>query len=237
MKGIIQKNHLMIPLYHGTFTLFLDSIVKHGLGGANPMKDWNVLELAREILVLSEKHLIKSNIYINLHGSFRRMIRQQPGKMNWQHGDTYLSPVKQTAIRYAANMRFGSELLTYTLDFLEELVRHEVPGVKDDIYQRFPQAFRVLDLSCAPILIEANGVPDSALAGEDGGHASVNLRVIDDVLRNHPGYADALIGQNNFRLRQPIPVEALRFWLMNVSRWDRYSPEIALYEINISPGD
>lgn len=199
------------------------------------MKDWNVLELAREVDVLSEKHLSNNQVFLNRHMSFRRMIRQQTGTMNWQHGDAYLSPAKQTAIRYAANKRLGSELLTYTLDLLEELVRHEVPGVRDDMYQRFPQAFRVLDLSCSPILIEANGVAASALAGEDGGDASVNLRVIDDALRNHPDNADMFIGQKNFRLRRSIPAEALRFWLMNVSRYDPIFPEITLYDINVVP--
>lgn len=235
MKGIVQNNRLVIPLYHGTSTLFLDSIVKHGLGGANLMKDWNVLELAREVEVLSEKHISKTKVFLNCHMSFRRMIRQETGTMNWQHGDTYLSPAKQTAIRYAADKRFGSELLTYTLKFLEELVRHEVPGIRDDLYQRFPQAYHVLDLSCSPILIEANGVPVFSLAGEDGGDASGNLRVIDDALRNHPDNVDMFIGQKNFRLRRSIPVEALRFWLMNVSRYDPIFPEITLYDINVVP--
>ena len=215
----------------GTSTLFLDSIVKHGLGGANPISDWNVVELAREILELSQEHISKSDMFARRGDSFRRMTEQIAGTTNWQHGDTYVSPVKHTAIRYVANKRLGSELLTYTLDFLEELVRYEVPGVKDSLYRRFPQAFRVLDLSCSPILLEASGVPVSWLIGEDGSDASSNLKRIDDAYHNHPDIADAIIQQENFRLRQPIPINKLRIWLVNISKFDPILPKVTLYEL------
>jgi len=36
-------------LYHGTLSLFLDGIIKNGLGGMNPISEWKNLDLAREI--------------------------------------------------------------------------------------------------------------------------------------------------------------------------------------------
>ncbi len=58
--------------------------------------------------------------------------------------DTYLSPSSATAVRYAVNKRFGSELLSYTLDFLDELVRRKVPGIVDGLYQRYPHIYDLL---------------------------------------------------------------------------------------------
>ena len=58
MTEIIQNGRLSIPLYHGTSTLFVDSIANHGLGGMNPVKEWSLLELAKEVLLLSEGEIL-----------------------------------------------------------------------------------------------------------------------------------------------------------------------------------
>ena len=58
MTEIIQNGRLSIPLYHGTPTLFVDSIANHGLGGMNPVKEWSLLELAKEVLLLSEGEIL-----------------------------------------------------------------------------------------------------------------------------------------------------------------------------------
>ena len=116
MKRTIHNDRLLIPLYHGTSTLFLDSVVKHGLGGINPMKDWNVLELAKEILILSEKHLTMSETFSAHHTPLRKMTEQEAGTINWQHGDTYVFPAKQTAIRYATSKRLAVDRIDWTAE-------------------------------------------------------------------------------------------------------------------------
>ena len=40
-----SRDQLTIDLFHGTSSLFLDSILSHGLGGINPVKDWKILEI------------------------------------------------------------------------------------------------------------------------------------------------------------------------------------------------
>lgn len=56
MNDIFDKNgRLLIDLYPGTSTLFLDSIIGNGLGAVNPMKEWGILELAREVGYLSDQ--------------------------------------------------------------------------------------------------------------------------------------------------------------------------------------
>lgn len=115
------KDELPIPLYHGTSSLFLGSIIRSGLGGLNPIAEWHLLEFARLIYPLVEKHVSTRDDFVVKAQTFRFMVEQKSAAMNFQHGDTYLSPSLSTAVRYAVNKRYGSELLTYTLDFLAEL--------------------------------------------------------------------------------------------------------------------
>jgi len=110
-----------IPLYHGTSTLFLKDILELGLGGKNPLKEWRVLEFAEKIWPLVENSLADDVQLAQKIQTFGKMVEQTSGEMNFQHGDTYLTPEASTAMRYAINKRYGSELLTYTLDFLCKL--------------------------------------------------------------------------------------------------------------------
>lgn len=111
-------NSLPIPLYHGTSTLFLDGILRTGLGGLNPIAEWRVLEFAKAIHPLVTQYLSQDERWMVKAQSFGFMVDQKSAHMNFQHGDTYLSPALETAARYAIDKRYGSELLTYGLEFL-----------------------------------------------------------------------------------------------------------------------
>lgn len=45
-----------VTLYHGTSSIFLPSILENGLGGINAVKEWGILELAREIFPYVEEN-------------------------------------------------------------------------------------------------------------------------------------------------------------------------------------
>ncbi len=111
------------------------------------------------------------------------MVDQVAAAMNFQHGETYLSAASDTAVRYAVNKRVGSELISYTLDFLQELLRHRVPGIRDDLYKEYPLVFNLLNISAAPILVELTSVSTEDLAAEDGGDATSTLECIPRWLR------------------------------------------------------
>lgn len=231
MTQVTNNDRLIIPLYHGTTTLFLDSIVQHGLGGTNPIENWNVLRLSIETLQLSEVYLDKSARLTPEFESFRRMTKQEPGTFNWQHGDTYVSPCKETAIRYATSARFGSELLSHTLYYLERLSWQDVPEVRENLQERYPEVLNLLNLSSAPILVEVNDIRIAALSGEDGGDALENLERIDEAMQKFPEIYGTLIQQYNFRLRHAISVDSLRVWLISVVDWHSVFPNVTLYEV------
>lgn len=229
---IVLPTNLPIPLYHGTSSLFLQGIIRSGLGGANPLADWKVLEFARLIYPLVEKHLSAQEDFMVKSQSFRFMVEQKSASSNFQHGETYLSPTLSTAVRYAANKRLGSELLTYTLDFLSELIRLKVPGLSDKLYQDYPQILEKLDISAAPLLIQAENVDPAALVAENGGDAALVLKHVLETVRSSPENYDLLLQQSNFRLRRPVPAAQLRIWLINVVRWDPFAPTYSLYSLS-----
>ncbi len=226
---------LTVPLYHGTSTVFLDGIAAHGLGGRDPVRDWHLLDLAREVWHLAQVHLQDTQVYRCRQASFANMTEQHTGHWNWQHGDTYLSPARSTAIRYATNKRFGSELLTYTLEFLDELIRADVPGVRSDLFGRFPDVFNLLNVSVAPVLVEARNVPIGAL-GTEGGRDDIEtlMERLESVARGE--LSDVVLQQSNFRLRQRVELENLRVSLICVLQWNALSPRIRLYEIDVAQG-
>lgn len=234
MEDIIQNGRLLVPLYHGTSTVFVNGISQYGLAGRNPVKDWNLLCLASEVLALSETHLRDTHLYRVSSGSFAKMANQETGNWNWQHGDTYMSPAESTAIRYAIGKRFGSELLTYTIDFLEELYRREVPGVADELYRRYPDVFGIMEACPSPILIEASNIAIRSKRSENGTDPSSNLKHMSDVLINGDEDKELLLQQTNFRLTEPVPTQHLRFWLINVLQWHHLRPSYKLYKLTLS---
>ena len=215
---------LPAPLYHGTSTLFLSGIADSGLGGNNPIAELKVLDFARALIPLVDEHLSKDEKWMIRAQSFRFMGQQLNASMNFQHGDTYLSISSETSIRYAVNKKYGSELLTYSIEFLQELLNRGIKGLADNMYYQFPQIFRFLDISCAPILIEAKRVPESALVAENGGDAKHNIDIIRALLNGEKKMTSRQLSQLNFRLTTPIPLADLTFWLIDVHEWNSFKP-------------
>jgi hypothetical protein len=137
---IDAENRLTIDLYHWTSSLFLDTIVQNGLGAINPVMEWNLLELSKEVYKLSEEFLKETTYFMISSDSFKRMAEQKPSTgFNFQHGDTYLSASRYTAANYAINKRYGSEILTYTIDFLQQLLKLDIPYVIQNYLRNIPK--------------------------------------------------------------------------------------------------
>jgi hypothetical protein len=228
---MMNSPELSVPLYHGTSTLFLDGILAHGLGAANPISDLRLLDFITDIRPLLDAHLASTTIYQARSGSFALMAAQASRGLNFQHGHSYLSPSPETAIRYAANKRYGSELLTYTLDFLQALLDHEVPTVADQLFSRYPSIFACLDISPAPVLIRAERVPVQSLLTENGQSPDEHVKRISELCRTFPDHFDVLTQQLNFRLVQPLLPQQTKAWLINVTKWHPLKPSYTLYQL------
>lgn len=227
--------NLEFPLYHGTCTLFLERIAQHGLGGWDPIKEWRVLECLRKVLPIAEKHAGRSEIIRSHIGNARSMAEQVNAGLNFQHGSVYLSPSKETAVRYACGKKKGSELISRVVLLIEELVRLDIAEVKKDLYQEFPEVFHLQDIDAAPVLIQVNHVSMDNLLSERGESPEDNLEKIRGLQVRIPDSWEQISQQLNFRLIRPIPANELSVNLIAVRRWQQFSIDYALMPIPLAP--
>jgi hypothetical protein len=224
------NNILPIPLYHGTSTLFLDSIIEKGLGGANPVQELKLMELCKEVYKFSEEHLKGTKLFEVSGQVLQRMSEQSNiGAFNWQHGHVYLSPSQQTAVNYAISKEFGSELLTYTIMFLKELILLEVPYVINDMYKKYRKVFGMINARASPLLIKINEIYTTSLTTEHGDDCSNSIKEIDELMNLEDHTRQMFLQQTNFRLITPIPT--LDIFLINIKEWKEWSPSYNLYRI------
>lgn len=232
MQLFDKEKKLTIDLFHGTSTLFLDSIIQNGLGGVNPVIDWKLLELSKEVYELSEKHLQGTELFNRSSFSFKQMSEQsKSGSFNFQHGNSYLSPSQQTASNYAINKEFGSEMLTYTILFLKELLSRDIPYVKNELFRKFPKVFRVIESKPSPLIIQVKNVSASSLLDEHGNDPQNNFELLQECIDKDGEIFDLLSQQTNFRLIKAVPKNNLKFWIINVQNYDMWDHQYNLYEI------
>lgn len=229
---ITKDNKLSIDLYHGTSTLFLDSIIENGLGGINPVKEWNLLELSKEVYALSEEYLKETKLFQVSSSSFKCMTEQTSGgSFNYQHGDTYLSPSKTTAVRYAIGKPYGSEILSYTIDFLKELLGLDIEYVNADLFRKHQKIFELLDSNPSPLLIQVKNIHVESLLSEQGDDPKFNLDRLKQYMSEGQELFNGIAQQTNFRLINPVQIDNLNFWFINVSKWHPLKPQYNFYEI------
>jgi hypothetical protein len=240
-QKITKDGKLTIPLFHGTSTIFLESIIENGLGGRNPIKDLNLFELANEVYTLSEKYLKDTELYEVSYGSFELMIKQNTGtalSMNFQHGDTYVTPSQKTAVRYVMGdketrpehkqQEYGSEFLTYTLWFMMEIIKKNISEVEDNLIKRFPKVYNLLKSTPSPIIVEMKEIPIDHLLSEDGKDPDKTLKQIQSFFdKDMP----ELCQQSNFRLKQPVPTSELKFWMINDQQYVKETDTFKLFRI------
>lgn len=226
-------NRLTIDLYHGTSTLFLDSIVQNGLGAVNPVKEWNLIELSKEVYKLSEEFLKDTPFFKISSYSFKRMTEQEPSTgFNFQHGDTYLSASRYTAANYAINKRYGSEILTYTIDFLKGLLQLDIPYVKNELFNKHSKIYGLIESAPSPLLIHVKNVSIDSLISEHGEKPDRNLKRIRESIEEFPNILETALQQINFRLIHPVNIKDLDFFLINVQKFDPIKSMYNFYKIH-----
>ncbi len=140
-ESVVIDGVLRLPLYHGTSTLWMDSIRKNGLGGAMPR-----LEEVRALLGIINEHIPPERKDVMLE----MMVNQEQGSMNWQHGQVYFSLAFEDAKNYALSNSFGSEILSECVKSAEEF----------DLLSLLPQWLCELrDEPKSPIVLKVGGVP------------------------------------------------------------------------------
>lgn len=117
---MIRNGRLTIPLFHGTSTLFYESIVESGLGVRDVIEELGIRRAAG-ILVKLCAELGFPPEWLSEISACARVAENPTGQthshdsgFNFRYGGTCLSPSRATAVAYARLYGCGSEGLTYT---------------------------------------------------------------------------------------------------------------------------
>jgi len=199
-----------VIFYHGTNTVFIEYIKKHGLGG------YDIVKESRGIELLSKLHEIAENVdgekYMDFGSGLLRLsvtgiLLQTPGDtMNWQHGSVYITPSINRALRYACINELGSELFTYiyhVYNFLSE------QGVKEvlELMNNYPLVKEIIFKKGDPIVIEFHNLIEEDLLSEGGENPMSRLKELDVVINSNDNKDD--LDDFGFRLKKIIPFDQL----------------------------
>jgi hypothetical protein len=210
---LVVDGKLSVPLFHGTSSLFYDSILETGLGGRNVVRHLGLRAIAQKILTYEEQLAIvpawafEKRLLLEIAQDPSSQTPAVHGGFSFRYGSTCVTPSKQTAARYALLNR-GSEALAGTLRVLEALL-DQLPKLTVD--EQFSKVLAFSSRSRIPILIEAHDVPEMFLRAEQGGPRGPVLEFIESALSDPEDY-DTTVLQANFELLRPIPASQLQFY-------------------------
>lgn len=213
---------MIFKYFHGTSTIFLDSIKRHGLGTINPNIELRNLDVLKFLFDLCEIHIPNNSRHQELRGTSLAMVHQGTNELvdelgntmnlHYRHDGIYVSLSRIRAATYSVLNKYGSEILERCIQ-LYQLLRNE--GIEVEIPSEIDLFnFRqYLDIETKPIMIEVRGVPDEDLEKEDGKTAK---EALDFLRREIPKMSQKqefeFLQYCNFKLLKPIQVEQLRFY-------------------------
>lgn len=218
--------------YHGTSSIFLDSIAEFGLGGINPNLKYKNLELLKYLSEQSEIHLINNAEYLKSREPILAMAQQTDLEIdnpngdnvffNYRHDGIYVAFTRERAAIYACTDRYGSEILEYCIK-LFRLLKNKF---KNFVLPEDLNLFGIenyLNYEQRPIMVEATGVMDEDLEIENGREASAILKELREIIpKLSKREKFEKLQFINFKILKPIPPERLRFFEIEYSSHPKY---------------
>jgi hypothetical protein len=167
---LVEDGRLCIPLYHGTSSLFECAIRAHGLGALNPLDLYDVYSFFRAVFALCEQAFENDVEWQSCKFVPKRIANQESysDSSNFQHGQTYLTPSRSSAVGYALTNRFGSEFLSQAFRMYRLLQERAAELLEISSLVKHP-IVSVFGVEHVPILVTAQNVPMSSIASEGGG--------------------------------------------------------------------
>ncbi len=157
------------PLYHGTSSIFLDSIMKKGLGGVDIGETYKTLEMFTQIVKVLQSYQSNQERSFSNSYTVKKMVSNDVtnGNLNFSYGGTYLTPCLQTASRYANSNKYGSELVSYFIKSYEELLKYD-PKKAEQIFPLNHPLRQVISANAEPVIFEVDNVLTENLITEQG---------------------------------------------------------------------
>jgi len=205
-EEIIENGVFKIPLFHGTSTLFLESIQTHGLGGVKPLEVHSVRAFVKEAYELCDAVYSGDEKWEDCKFSPQWLINQEcfSDNANFQHGDTYLATNRACAVRHALKNSCGSELLT-TGAFMVGLIRDRRPELIDQAFLARNPVMKLISSDSKPILVTVRNVSADMLLSEGGENPEKQIEKLKTLWSIFDGHDVPTI---NFRLRCVLPLSS-----------------------------
>ena len=176
--------------YHGTSTLFIDYILKNGLGGINPNLKFKNLELLKYLYGRCENTLFNEEKYTTLHREITlAMIRQtdliiqtENGKktFHFNHKNIYVSLSEFTAVTYSVKNKIGSEILQRCYDLYQLLISNNISTIIPTELNHFEIDKIEID-KIKPLLIEVKQINKDNLIQENGLDGEKFIEYLNDI--------------------------------------------------------
>jgi hypothetical protein len=171
---------LPFPLYHGTSTIWKDSILRYGLGGRKIVEELRALEFFREACARLDsmpEHLRPAGSQIVLDLIAKQGVSD--AGVNFRHNSLYLTPNRKAALRYAQNS-FGSELLTECHSLYKAIVAVGGTAAWLETYAELMAVFRASE---KPLLVRVKQVYCRDLADETGAAPERKLNLLFNLIK------------------------------------------------------
>jgi hypothetical protein len=163
-KGNFQK-----PFYHGTTTLFLDSIRETGLGARNWVKKYGWHDVFVDLFNLGDQLLSDDTHWKAERNNLIPIAHQQNTKdgldFNFSHGEVYITPIRSVAEKYA-KIKCGCELLEYI--FIVFYILREKGFLKEAMALVPENVMALYNQPYKPVIILINGLRWRDIVTETG---------------------------------------------------------------------
>jgi hypothetical protein len=173
---LVEDGRLCIPLYHGTSSLFESSIRAYGLGALNPLDRYEAQSFLRAVYTLCEEAFESDAEWQSCKFAAKWIANQESfsDSSNFQHGQTYLTPSRSSAVGYALTNRLGSEFLSQAFRMYRLLQERAALLLERSSLVKHPFV-SVFGVEHVPVLITVKDVPVSSIASEGGDSAEASL--------------------------------------------------------------
>ena len=196
-NGVIQR-----PLYHGTTSLFVNSIKEHGLGGLNPVEEWDLVSIYRALFEVADKKFRGAISWEKVREKASYIAYQKNSNdglnYNFRHGNVYLTPIRKIAFDYAS-INEGSELLGYLKGLVLYLIHQKGHKEVNDILPM--KVASILSKSYQPVLLRLESVCLTEIEPENGMDKDYLLSLWQNFYET--GAVDK--GLTNWKLTKPLP--------------------------------
>ncbi len=205
----VDKEELGFSLYHGTSSLFLDSIYESGLGGENISEKYQINEMFSQIVDAFNNHYMDAEWWVCEGFLCEKMVRGDVtnGDFNFRYGGVYLTPSFETAKNYAISNKYGSELVSYCIRAYEELFKRN-PILANKIFPSNHPLRELAVLMGTPVVLEIVDITKDGLVTEQGAPIKEQLQLMSQL-------PEEIWQQFNFESTKTIAFEYIKVISLN----------------------